>query len=163
MKTILLSILLLAGIGTYGQENRDYSTFYKTHRGTEGIVTFSLPPGLIQLVIDGEDEEKLRDLLDKTDKISFLISENGGHDLKESFVKHVPEKIYKDIMIIRDGSSTIAFKAKENHQRIEEIIMAVDEANSLTVMCWKGNFTMEDAKRFTKSIDAGHDFKITHH
>ena len=45
-------------------------------------------------------------------------------------------------------------KVKGEPDNLNEILMVVYDPSNFMVMCWKGHFTMEDAKRFSKSMDS---------
>lgn len=161
MKTLISLFLIIAlnACASSYSNTPDYQQFYKTYRSNEGVVSFSFPTGLAGLFMDKDDAD-VKAFLKKFDEVSFFISEDGNKKLFPELNKHLPKSTYSTIMEIKDGSSTVTFKAKEHDGAIDEIIMTVDETDSFVVMCISGSFTMEDAKKITKSINVDDAIKI---
>lgn len=161
MKTLisLLLIIALNACASSYSNTPDYQQFYKAYKNSDGVVSFSIPTGFAGLFIDKDDAD-IKEFLKNFDDVSFFISEDGNKKLFPELVKHLPKNTYSTIMEIKDGSSTVTFKAKEKDGKIDEIIMTVDETDSFVVMCISGSFTMEDAKKITKSINVDDAIKI---
>ncbi len=154
MKIIIsfLAVVLLSSCAISKGGEASYRNFYKKYKKTEGIVSFKIPMGLARIFVDNDDKEA-KEFLKKADDVSFFIAEEKNNILFSELKNYLPIDVYKDIMVIRDGASTITFKVKDTDNTIEEIIMTVQETDSFVVMCVTGDFDLEDAKAFTKSVD----------
>lgn len=153
MRILVISLFLTSFLacGNSQETNNNFTEFYHTYKNADGVVAFELPMFLVKMVIDN-DEEELEHFIKKTDDIRFFISEKGNRALFHQFENHLPKDIYHDLMIIKDGSSTVTFKIRERKNRIREILMTVTEDSAFVVISFTGNFTIEDAKKLTKSI-----------
>lgn len=153
MKTILYLVLLTALFprDSAGQNSPEYNKFYKSLKNEEGIVTFKIPPGLLTLFIEKEEKE-LKDLMKKVDDISLFIADPVSPFIFKELEKNLPDKLYHDIMVIRDGPSTINFKARESKSGFNEIIMSVEDKGALVVLCISGTFDHNDANFLARSM-----------
>lgn len=152
MKNIVFAIALQLLCLNMAVAQNDYDRFYRKYKQEEGVVTFRIPVSLIRLVVDDEDED-LDELFDKVDDVSFFAADDARSELVKGLKQNLPESTYKDMMEIKDGSSTILFKAKEAKDGLEEILMTIEDRESIFVMCITGNFTFEEAKYFIKSVN----------
>ncbi len=151
MKTIKLSALFLLLISGTMMAQNNYQDFYKKNKRNEGVETFSLNPSLFRLMLSKEDQE-LKDWLKKVDNVSFFVADYATEDLRKELNRSLHPKIYNDLMVVKEGSSTVVFKIKENKDIIEEVVMIATEGDELTVMCLTGWFTMEDAKALAGTV-----------
>lgn len=154
MKTYALALfgLLLAITSCAKEPVEGYKKFYRDYRDSPNVTSFKVPAGFASFFIDKEDKE-VKDFLKKMDDISFLILKEANNQTIFDLNKNLPEKLYKEIMVVKDGSSEVTFLARDNGKTIEEILMTVVEENELVIMCMTGDFTREDAKRIAKSIN----------
>ena len=153
MRILIISLFLTSFIacGSAQKNNNDFTEFYQAHKNTDGVVAFELPMFLAKMVID-KDEEELREFVKKTDDIRFFISDKSNTVLYTELENHLPERVYNDLIIVKNGSSTITFKIRERKNRIREILMTVKEDSSFVAISFTGNFTIEDAKKIAKSV-----------
>jgi hypothetical protein len=154
MRNLLIGIaaLFITLSGCAGdQEKTGYKAFYSYFKDYDNIITFKVPAGFAQFIVSKDDEA--RDFLKNMDHISFLIVENDAKTIKGELETFLPKSTYKEIMVVKDGGSTVRFLAYEKGEAINEIIMVVDEADELVVMGIHGRFTKEDAKLIAKSIN----------
>ncbi len=153
MRFLILSILLTSffACGNSQDNNNDFTEFYRANKNKEGVVAFELPMFLAKMVID-KDEEELKQFMKKTDDIRFFIAESSNTALYRKLKNHLSPDIYHDLMIIKDGGSTVTFKIRENKNEIREILMTVVEDSSFVAISFTGKFTIEDAKNMAKSV-----------
>ena len=153
MRFLILSILLTSffACGNSQDNNKDFTEFYCVNKNKEGVVAFELPMFLAKMIID-KDEEELKQFMKKTDDIRFFIAENSNTDLYRKLESHLSPDIYHDLIIIKDGGSTVTFKIRENKNKIREILMTVVEDSSFVAISFTGKFTIEDAKKMAKSV-----------
>jgi hypothetical protein len=129
-----------------------YSQFFDKNKNIKGVESFTISTSLFRFFLDS-DEQELKDMLKKLDEVSFLIADAASPTLAIELEKTLPEKEYKELMVIKDGSSTVRFKAKEKSDKVDEIVMIVTEPNSLVVMCIKCNITFKEARTLASSVN----------
>jgi len=153
MRILLISLLLTSFVacGNSQENNNDFTEFYKANKNTEGVVAFELPMFLAKMVID-KDEEELKEFMKKTDDIRFFISDKSNTTLYRKLENHLSPNVYNDLMIIKEGGSTVTFKIRENKNKIREILLTVVEDSSFVAISFTGEFTIEDAKKMAKSV-----------
>lgn len=149
--SIFIITALFASCAVSGNVD-DYSVFYKSYRNSENVVSFELPTSLMSLFLKHEDKE-LKEFLRNIDDFSFFIADDTSKNLLKELKNYLPEKLYKDIMIINDGGDKISFKVREVNETITEILMLIEENDSFIVMNIEGKFTQEDIKQFINSVD----------
>lgn len=154
MKTIIIAIFVfgIVGCSSSQQVNSDFADFYHHHEDDAGIVSFSFPIGLAKAFIDDDDKEAKK-AFSKLNKMRFFICENDNGYYKKKVQNYLPEGKYHDLMVIKDGKETVAFKMKEPvNGKVKEIVMIVSEPESFVAISFTGNFTIDDAKSFASSI-----------
>lgn len=153
MRILIISLLLTSFLacGNSQETNNDFTEFYHAYKNTDGVVAFELPMFLAKMVID-KDEEELNDFVKKTDDIRFFISDKSNVALYRKLENHLLDGVYNDLMIIKEGTSTVTFKIRERKNMIREILMTVKEDSSFVAISFTGNFTIEDAKKMAKSV-----------
>lgn len=150
-------MISLAGCAE-NQEKTGYKAFYNYFKDYDNIITFKVPGGFAQFIVNKDDEA--RGFLEKMDNISFLIVENDAETIKGELENFLPKSTYKEIMVIQDGGAKVRFLAHDRDEAINEIIMIVDDADELVVMGIHGKFTKEDAKMIAKSINKDQAIKF---
>ena len=149
---ILLTVTLALSVGSYAKDINSYKKFYRMYRDADYVTTFKIPAGLARIFID-RDEKEAKEFMKKMDDISFFISEQHNNQMIFDLNKNLPEKDYKEMMIVKDGEMEVTFMARdEGDGVITEIIMAVYDPRELVVMCMTGEFTSDDARKIAKSI-----------
>lgn len=155
MKKIFYSIVIIVLFSScaISGNQKGYHSFYKEHKKDKDVVSFGLPTGLAGLFLNNKEDKELKAFLKNVDDFRFFIAEDTSKVLMPILKEHLPENLYKDFMIIKDGGETVTFKVRENKGAITEIIMLVEEEKSFVVMSIEGEFTYDDMKNFVKSVD----------
>jgi hypothetical protein len=152
MKTLLITLLIQLTICSFAVGQSGFSRFFDQHKNDQGVENFTISTSIFRFFLDSNEQE-LKDLLAKLDEISFFIANTSTPSLTNDFEKSLPEKEYKELMIVKNGTSTVRFKAKEKSDRVDEVVMVVTEPNSLVAMCIKCNITFAEAKKLASSIN----------
>ena len=148
---LVIAVLFSSCAGAKGIEG--YHSFYKKYKKEKDVVSFGLPTGLMVLFVNNKEDKELKAFLKNVDDFRFFIAEDSSKVLIPILKEHLPENLYKDFMIIKNGNETVTFKVRENKDAITEIIMFVEEEDSFVVMSIEGEFTYDDMKEFVKSVD----------
>ncbi|HAN00115.1 MAG TPA: hypothetical protein DCQ26_16065 [Marinilabiliales bacterium] len=157
--TLIFAALLITLSGCAKNPESGYKKFFNEYHKYPNATSFKIPAGLATFFIGDEDEEA-KEFMDDMDDISFLVFDKLEKQLLIDLNTCLPAKDYKEMMVVRDGTSEVTFLAKDNGTYIEEIVMTVVDANELVVMCITGEFTKESAKKLTKSINIGNATKM---
>jgi len=152
MKTIVTGILIFLSISISAQKVGNFNDFVNDYRGQEGVVTFSFGGQLISKFLDNNNQ-KAESLMNKTDNLTFFILEERNAKIIEDFKSRIAANSYRDLMIVQEGRAKVNFKMKTSGELIDEILMIADDDESFTIMCWKGKFTMDEARKLTESVN----------
>lgn len=150
--SILLVILLFSSCASSKSHN-DYSTFYKKYKHNKEVVNFGVPTGLLALFLNNDEDKELKQFLKNVDHCRFFIAEDPTQALVTTLNEYLPNTLYNDVMVIRNGKDKITFKARESDHVITEIIMIVEEGHSFVVMNIEGEFTLKEVKEFVKTVN----------
>lgn len=151
--SLLIIFFIFSVFQIQAKENlKNYNQFYQTNKNNEGVFSFYLPVVLLRGFLDANDEE-IDPLIKKTYSVSVFISDNTSESMRKDLHKHLPSSLYNDLMIMKDGSSTVTFKTRMKNDTLEEILMLATDKKSLVVLNLVGEFTKDDAKKIAKSIN----------
>ncbi len=157
MKNLLVLFLIVVCsscvFSTRNLNTDGYMEFYNSHKGGEGVVSFSIPAGLVGFVVRHNAEEDVDELVNKMQRVNFFIADDADKELVKDLKKSLSESKYKDIMQVKDGRSNVVFKIRESEENCDELLMMVQDEEDVFVMCICGGFTVYDAKKLAKSIN----------
>ena len=157
MKTTLMILLFFSMISCSNSQNisRDFSHFYDKYQDDAGIVSFTIPSFLANMAIDDNDQDAKK-VLKKLNKLRFFICEKDNGFYNKTINTYLPENVYHDLLVVKDGPETVTFKMKEpEKEKIKEIILLVTKPDSFVAISFSGDFNLEEAQEMTSSINAG--------
>lgn len=153
--SIALVIILICIPKIHLANNDTYINFYNKYNHSTDFLSFSLPVGFFQLII--EDDDELKSALEKMNTINFLIydgdtknAEYFNSELNNSLSKD----IYHDLIIINDGGEKVTFKVREKNNKIQEFLMVVTDKESFVVLSINGEMDLDQVKKInSKNIE----------
>lgn len=161
MKTlsVIISLFIMMGCSTSQVVNKDFNSFYNKYEDDEGVLSFKISKNLAKMVVQDEDAET-ENFIKKMEKVSFFIAEQNTSRYSHVIENYLPGSVYNDLMIIKDDGSIVVFKMKElKNGHINEIVMTVLSPESFVAVSFAGDFTLDDAKKMTKSVKKS-DFEM---
>lgn len=153
-QNVLLSLTLLTQ-SCSATEDGTFAHFYNKYKKKDNFVSFNIPPGLIHLFVS-KDEKELKQLLKNIDDIRFLVYESNPDSNKyyaTELKNNLSSRLYKDLLQIKNGSDTVEFKIREKNNKVNELIMIVNDSSSFFVMSIEGEIELDKVKELSKSID----------
>lgn len=146
----LLILLITAGLFTScSVHEKSYSSFYKLHKNEKGVINFSIPPLLTRLVVPNE-EKGLDKFLKETSRLRVLICDEAGDKLANEISSFIDESEYHDLIYIKDGHEIVRIAAKIKNNKITEILIVVNDDQSLVSLQMEGNYSKETIKEMLK-------------
>lgn len=124
MKHLLLTTVLFISICNMVSGQNSYNNFFNKYENAKGIESFEISPFFLKFLITKEDDD-IKTLLGKINKISFLVSESTTTTIKNDLLKNLPSNIYHDLIEIKNGSSKVLFKIKTMKKKKSEMLMIV--------------------------------------
>lgn len=129
-----------------------FTEFYKAYHEYPNTISFKIPASLASFIVTDEPDE-VDALLEHMDDILFLVFEQIDKHVLTDLNNYLPKKDYKELMVVNEGTSEVFFLAHQQASKIDEIVMTVISDNELVVMCLKGDFSKEDAKKLASSVN----------
>lgn len=155
IKTSLVALLLIASSITVfaGGTPKTFSDFYKKYKQHEESFSMNIPGILFQW---GLDDEEAKEIAEDISNVKLLVIEDLNQtqrklmaDLKDYF----PKSVYQDLMIIKDGKDQITLKFREGERKNNELVVLIQDEDSLFSLCITGEVDAEGAKKLVQSID----------
>ena len=153
MKIILTYIffsLLACSMPTSSKSG--FNDFYRQHENDKEVLTFKLPVFLAKTIINDEGDEMKR-FIKNANSIKFIVCEKNIASYKQEFENLLPQDIYKDLIIIKNGTAKIRFRLREENEVIKEVITTVNEDSSFLAIGFQGNFSFEEVRKLVKSLN----------
>jgi len=147
-KIISISIIFLIFIGSIDAQ-KDFNEFYKAYKDKEGITSININGLMNSMLKDGDNDE----LIKKTQSLKIITADDPNDGMIKDLEKYFPETVYPLLMVVKEGNETVKIIAKQNEKIVEEILFIINEPNSLTVLCMKGNYNLEDALEMGNSVN----------
>ncbi len=153
MKILLISIALsLLACSAPESKKSGFNDFYERHQNDKDVLTFKLPSFLARSIINDEKDE-MKGFIKKTTSIRFIVCENNISSTKQELENALSPDMYKDLIIIKDGSVKIRFRLWEEEETIKEVLTTVDGNDSFLAICFQGDFTFDEVRELVKSLD----------
>jgi hypothetical protein len=165
----LLLIFLLAGIsGCHAslEKTRTFKTIFDHYRSRDGITAIGFPPGLLSIILDGEEPEQaeLKRLMKELSSFSMLVVEEGtaALDLKEDLGTTVTDFTgrngFQDLFRVQSGGDDMLIRIKEKEDMVSEAVLMMDSDDGFVVIDLRGNI---DIKYFTRLVESGYLSELT--
>ena len=156
---ILLLVSFLYSCKDDTRKENSAKDFFEKYEGKEGFYSFGLPPALIGIFLDKEEEEqkKLWELLKEMKKIKiFLFDESSTPYKKENILKELEDFLlvnsFENLLVINDGGELVKVKIKESDGIVKEILILVSDNDSLLSLSLIGKMDLNRVAELTKSI-----------
>lgn len=162
MKKILIIFICFLPVSSFAQES-ELNTFFEKYSGKEGYTSVQITEYMFNLFrkIDAGNEEEdneFKDVVSKLTSIKILTVDSAmDARMDQKFSKELraalPKKIYKNLMIVKDGNETITFLIKEKGAKISEFVMTVDGPNSSVLIFLEGDISLNQISKLSKSMN----------
>lgn len=155
MRTLpVLFLSLILSVTSFAKQPADgYFKFYNQQRKASNTVSFKIPASFASIFFDKHEDKEIKDFLKELDDLSFLIIDKVTDAVILDLNESMPEELYKQLMIVRDGDTEISFMVRDNGEFVQELIMTVVEPEELVILCFTGEISRENAKKLAKSIN----------
>jgi hypothetical protein len=124
-KTFTFCLLVLLNLGAIAQDKAVEQIFQK-YSGRDGFTTVVITKNMFQLFADVEDAgDDFLKTVKNLDFIKILSCEAGinGKEFYREILASIPEKDYKELMVIQESGQDIKFLTREKEGVINELIM----------------------------------------
>ncbi|MDD4608789.1 MAG: DUF4252 domain-containing protein [Bacteroidaceae bacterium] len=143
LKRYLLVLLFMACVGAISAQ----SQLYDKYSEMENVTTVYLSKAMLGFTpsVDGLNMTKVAK---KLDAIVILTTEKKetAQLLKADLVKLLSTGVYKALMKVKDEGDHVSFMIKEKDNKVQELLMLVEEKEEMTVIQMIGDINLEDVQ-----------------
>ena len=158
LQALLLFIIILI-TGCQNHNEKAAEEVFDKYEGQEGVYTFRIPPGLIGIFLDEEEDRELKETLRKMDFIKVMIldekktkSSNKDQILQE-FDRKLAESNFEDILLVNDGQQTIKIKIREEEGYVREMMILITKEDSFLGLSLVGKISLDQLSSVARSVD----------
>jgi hypothetical protein len=163
--TLLFPILFLLAVvfisGCQIHEGKAAEEIFDKYEGQEGVYTFRIPPGLIGIFLDEEENRELKETLREMDFIKVMILDEKKAKSKDKvrilqeFDQKLKENDFEDLLLFNEGTQMIKIKIREQEDFIHEMMILITEEDSFLGLSLVGKISLDRLSSIAKSIDIG--------
>lgn len=156
MKKIIIAFILMIPSWSFAQESA-LNTFYEKYSGKEGYVSVYITEFTFQLFKQVENAQEGKDFDETVTKLKGIKMLTPDSVNRSTFLDDLraalPKNQYKDMMVVRDGSSTIRFMLKEEGSKITEFIMTIEGEDSPFLLFLEGDIDLNEVAKLARTMD----------
>ena len=149
MKTIINIVFIALITVSCSAREKNFRTFYRNHKSDDGVLNLNIPPQLARIFIPDE-EILIKDFLKETSSLRLLIKQESDTELASELSSMLSSSDYKDLIFVKDGSEFVRICAKMNKDKIQEIIITVNDSDNFVAVQLKGNYSMATLKKLSQ-------------
>lgn len=160
MKRIIIIIGLLIPVIMNAQESQ-LNAFFDKYSGKDGYTSVYITKFMFELFakIDNDSEDKeFKEATSKLTAIKILTVDsvknaNAQIKFKNELMSVLPKTIYKELMIVKDGSETITFLINEQNSKISEFVMTVEGGGDPCLIFLEGDINLKSISKLSKTMN----------
>jgi hypothetical protein len=159
MKRLILILVAFMAFKCMAQES-SLNTIFDKYSGKDGYTSIYITSYMFELLasVDDSNDPELQNAAKGIESIKMItINGETGNDKKEAFYNEVlnslPNNVYKDFMIVKDGQQEVYFKIHEKDKVITELVMLVKDVNEPLLMFIEGKIDLKTLAKLSKSVD----------
>ena len=160
MKKILIIGFLWITVGAQAQESQLHA-FFDKYSGKEGVTSVLITEYMFDLfksIETTEENEEFHETVSNLRSIKILsvdsaLDANSVPRFHQDLRNTLSKKIYKEMMVVRDGDETVAFLLKEENNKITEFIMAIDDPSGPTLIILEGDIQLKQISKLSKTMN----------
>ena len=136
--------------------------FYHAHKHKEGVTNFKVPGwlvwmggGIAQGFVQDPDTKAALRLARKVKKLRFMATEDYNPittaEVNE-FVNHIRGNGFEDLIMVREGSSTVHILSREKKEKLRNLVILVNDEEEFVFMDMKSRLKYEDLSELVNTI-----------
>ena len=158
---ILLPALLLSC--TRGPEPVAEKVF-ATYEGQPGVLSFYIPPGMVNLAVSGSADEELKDFLSRMESIKvLLIGDEKNHQrdytkLYKDTGKSLDKLGFEDLVEINNEGNKVLIKVHDEGDKTNEAVVLIKGDDGFVALAMRGDIDIKQLAKMAYDFHAG-DFR----
>jgi len=153
----LFVIILITGCQIHNEKAAE--EVFDKYEGQEGVYTFRIPPGLIGIFLDEEEDREIKEALREMDFIKVMILDekktksSSKDQILQEFDKKLAESNFEDILLVNDGQQTIKIKIREEEGYIREMMILITDEDAFLGLSLVGKISLDQLSSVARSVD----------
>ncbi len=163
MKNIILLLTIIVSATLFNNKSfgQDLNTLYADYAGNEKVNTVNLQSGLIGLAANflKEEDKELKDVIRSIDNIRLMITEdkNTGQNISDEANRIMNKMDYEELVRMNDEGEKIRVLAKQDGQKVQELIVMIDEEDESILLQLNGNIDLDKVSAALNALDINLD------
>lgn len=161
MKTIIfLAGLLMLSLG--GQSQSIIDKLYDKYSGAEGFKSVYISKYMFDMFRNNNTETKeqgdMQQTLSKLNCIKILATDDDPAtpvpaDLYQEMMKVIPSSAYKEIMVVKDQEQNVKFYAKEDKNKVTELLLVIGGKDGNVLISIQGDIDMKNISKLASGMN----------
>lgn len=161
MKTLaIVAGLLAVSLGGWSQSIMD--KLYDKYSGEEGYTSVYISKYMFDMFRNNDAEGKSQDdteqIISKLDCIKILVTDDDPAtpapvNLYDEIMKVLPASSYKEIMVVKEKDQNVKFFAKEDKNRVVELLLVVGGKDENVLISIQGDIDMKNISKLASSMN----------
>ncbi len=150
-------VFLLSSCATGPSPAADH--IIRDYEGLPGVYTFRIPPGLIGMMMNGEDDQDVKNFLSGMETIKVIIintaetKEKKLPEVVEHFSKELKKENFEDLMEINQSGNKVSVKIHEQGDKTDEAMIMITSDNEFLGLSLVGNIDMKTLGKIVYKIN----------
>ena len=157
--TIFLFLILPVIYSCSDDRGKAAEDVFEKYEGQEGVYIFKIPPALIGIFIDSEENPELKQSMRKMEMIKVMIfdqSKRRKYDKNEIFTEfnqRLRESNFEDLLLASEGEQVIRIKYRENEEKIiQEMMILIMEEDTFFGLSMVGEINLDQLTDVAQSL-----------
>jgi hypothetical protein len=161
MKTIAFIVgFLILSLGGSSQSIMD--KLFDKYSGATGFTSVYISKYMFDMFrnkdADPKTQDEMQQTLSKLNCIKILATDddpatNTSVDLYQEILKVLPGSSYKEIMVVKDKDQNVVFYAKEEKDRVAELLLVVGGKDSNVLISIQGDIDMKNISKLGSTMN----------
>lgn len=162
MKNLIVISLFIVMLPSQMEAQRDINRFIDRYYDKENVTTVELSGLLLKMAARFVDEEGGKELLASISRLQVMAMDGQNHvsakDLK-ALKSGVQKKDFEQLMMIRDGKTTVDFYMKEKKGAITNLLILVSSKDEFVLLNIKGKLKFRDLRKLDFNVNGSEHLK----
>jgi hypothetical protein len=142
-----LLILLVIALAACNRPAKNFSdAMLDKYQGQPGFFHVKIPPGLMQLVFNGEQGKEMTELFRDVNQVGIMVMSRQLSVENEILQAEVAEQLrnfnYDDLFTVAESGSILSFKVLEKNGQLNELMAMVSDEEGIILVSLYGKMEM---------------------
>jgi hypothetical protein len=157
---LFFTILLSLFSSCHDDRGKAVEDVFEQYAGEAGVYIFRIPPVLIGIFVNAEENPELKQSLRKMEMIKVMIfdqNKQGKLDKQEiltTFNEKLEENQFNDLLLASEGEQVIRIKYREDEEGIiQEMMILITEEEAFLGLSMVGEINLDHLTEVARSLE----------